>query len=70
MAAIVESALDDLGVQLTIGGEPTYVPIHPDGPEWNITALGPTNVSVDVVYDPPWHPARISPEGKQKLGLS
>ena len=44
MAAIVESALDDLGVQLTIGGEPTYVPIHPDGPEWNITALGPTKL--------------------------
>jgi len=34
-----------------------------------IAALGQQNVTVDVVFDPPWHPARISDEGKQKLGL-
>ena len=33
------------------------------------SALGQQNVSVDVVFDPPWHPARISPDGKAKLGL-
>lgn len=36
----------------------------------HIVALGQQNVSVDVVFDPPWHPSRISDEGKQKLGLS
>ena len=35
-----------------------------------IAALGQQNVQVDVVFDPPWHPSRISDEGKQKLGLS
>lgn len=35
-----------------------------------ITALGQQHVSVDVVFDPPWHPSRISDEGKQKLGLA
>jgi metal-sulfur cluster biosynthetic enzyme len=35
-----------------------------------IAALGQENVRVDVVFDPPWHPSRISHEGKQKLGLS
>jgi len=35
-----------------------------------IVALGQPNVTVEVVWDPPWHPARISPEGKQKLGLA
>ncbi len=32
-------------VKLTLGGEPTYVPIDPAGPEWSITALGPTKLS-------------------------
>jgi metal-sulfur cluster biosynthetic enzyme/rhodanese-related sulfurtransferase len=34
-----------------------------------VAALGQPNVRVDVVWDPPWHPARISPEGREKLGL-
>ncbi|HET6409899.1 MAG TPA: transglutaminase family protein [Chthoniobacteraceae bacterium] len=32
------------GVRLTLGGEPTYVPINPEGPEWTVTALGPTKL--------------------------
>ncbi len=31
-------------VALTLGGEPTYVPIEPLGSEWSITALGPTKL--------------------------
>jgi len=34
-----------------------------------IVALGQDNVTVDVVFDPPWHPSRISTQGKEKLGL-
>jgi len=30
--------------RLTMGGEPTYVPIDPVGAEWHITALGPTKL--------------------------
>ncbi|HEY8901239.1 MAG TPA: transglutaminase family protein [Chthoniobacterales bacterium] len=33
------------GIQLTLGGEPTYVPLHPDGPEWSFSAVGPTKLS-------------------------
>ena len=32
------------GVKLTLGGEPTYVPTEPIGPEWSIAALGPTKL--------------------------
>jgi uncharacterized protein (DUF2126 family) len=32
------------GIRLTMGGEPTYVPVQPYGPEWSITALGPTKL--------------------------
>ena len=33
------------GVQLTIGGEPTYVPINPEGAEWTYAAVGPTKLA-------------------------
>jgi uncharacterized protein (DUF2126 family) len=32
-------------VQLTLGGEPTYVPINPEGPEWHYAAVGPTKLA-------------------------
>ena len=32
------------GVQLTLGGEPSYVPIDPVGPEWSFTATGPSKL--------------------------
>jgi metal-sulfur cluster biosynthetic enzyme/rhodanese-related sulfurtransferase len=41
----------------------------PEDVQRRIAALGQPNVKVDVVFDPPWHPSRISADGKQKLGL-
>lgn len=32
------------GIELTLGGEPTYVPIHPTGSEWAVAAVGPTKL--------------------------
>lgn len=32
------------GVTLTMGGEPTYVPVNPDGPEWTYAAVGPAKL--------------------------
>ena len=32
--------------------------------------LGFKDVQIDVVFDPPWTPERISEEGKKRLGLS
>jgi probable FeS assembly SUF system protein SufT len=34
-----------------------------------LTIDGVTDASVDLVWDPPWTPDRISEEGKQKLGM-
>ena len=42
----------------------------PEDVKRKVAALGQPNVSVDVVWDPPWHPSRISADGKQKLGLA
>ncbi len=30
---------------------------------------GVNTARVNVVWDPPWTPERISPEGRQKLGI-
>ena len=40
----VDATFAARGVKLTLGGEPTYVPDDPQGPEWSITALGPTKL--------------------------
>jgi uncharacterized protein (DUF2126 family) len=44
VAKKIEAALTARGVTLTLGGEPTYVPVDPVGSEWSITALGPTKL--------------------------
>ncbi len=45
-AVKVDQRLDELGVTLTMGGEPTFCSrLHPDEPEWNGEALGPTKTA-------------------------
>src|SRR5262249_38833626 len=53
---------------LTSEGCPSAKQI-PQDVRQRVAALGQPNVSVDVVFDPPWHPSRISSDGKAKLGL-
>ena len=43
-ASAVEARLEQAGIQLTMGGEPTLVPIEPQGPEWSVAADGPTKL--------------------------
>ncbi|SDT85941.1 Uncharacterized conserved protein, DUF2126 family [Verrucomicrobium sp. GAS474] len=38
----VDRKLAALGVALTVGGEPTFVAVDHEHPEWNFAALGPT----------------------------
>lgn len=33
------------------------------------TSFGLKNVNVEVTFDPPWSPEKISPEGRKKLGI-
>ncbi len=44
-AKAVERLLDSHKIRLTMGGEPTFVPLEPDGDEWNTAALGPTKIT-------------------------
>ncbi|BET69103.1 hypothetical protein ASA1KI_40210 [Opitutales bacterium ASA1] len=43
-AAVVEDKLRAADASLTMGGEPTFVPLVPNGPEWSVDALGPTKL--------------------------
>ena len=43
-ASRAETIFRKHGVQLTLGGEPTYVPTNPEGPEWTYAAVGPTKL--------------------------
>jgi uncharacterized protein (DUF2126 family) len=40
----VEASFARSGVLFTMGGEPTFIPHDPQGPEWNTAALGPTKL--------------------------
>ena len=44
LADLIGARLRGHGVKLTLGGEPTYVPDHPDGAEWIVAAVGPTKL--------------------------
>ena len=41
VATAIDETLARHGVRLTIGGEPTFLPEHPQGEEWNHAAVGP-----------------------------
>jgi uncharacterized protein (DUF2126 family) len=44
VSAAIEARLAAAEVQLTLGGEPTYVPNKPEGAEWAFAADGPTKL--------------------------
>jgi uncharacterized protein (DUF2126 family) len=41
-----ERRLSEAGVALTLGGEPTYIPLDPQGAEWSVAADGPTKLAM------------------------
>jgi uncharacterized protein (DUF2126 family) len=46
VAEAAETRLKAAGIRLTLGGEPTLVPLQPEGPEWSVTADGPTKLPI------------------------
>jgi uncharacterized protein (DUF2126 family)/transglutaminase-like putative cysteine protease len=44
IAKHVEKTLASERVVLTMGGEPTFIPDEPEGPEWSFAAVGPTKL--------------------------
>lgn len=46
----VEAIFAERKVRMTLGGEPTLIPINPDGPEWSVTAVGPTKLNYAYAF--------------------
>ena len=55
-AAELEQRLQRAGIALTMGGEPTLVPIDPQGAEWSVAADGPTKLRVARALAAELHP--------------
>ena len=43
-ATALEQRLQAAGIALTMGGEPTLIPVNPEGAEWSVAADGPTKL--------------------------
>ncbi len=54
---------------LTAQGCPSHTEISRDVRMTLLNTPGVNTAKVNVVWDPPWDPSRISPEGRQKLGI-
>ncbi len=54
---------------LTAQGCPSHSEISRDVRMALLNMPGVEKADVRVVWDPPWHPSRISPEGRKKLGI-
>ena len=54
---------------LTAQGCPSHAEISRDIRMTILSTPGVNTCKVNVVWDPPWTPERISPEGRQKLGI-
>ena len=65
----VEEGKVQVEMTLTAQGCPSHSEISRDVRMSLLSVPGVTNVDVRVVWDPPWSPHRISPEGRKKLGI-
>lgn len=54
---------------LTAQGCPSHTEISRDIRQTVLSTPGVNTCKVNVVWDPPWTPQRISQEGRQKLGI-
>ena len=59
----------DVKMTLTAQGCGMGATIALDAKEKILTIAGITEANVDLVWDPPWNPQMISPEGRERLGL-
>ena len=59
----------DIKMTLTAAGCPAAQTLPEQVRQRVSSALGVKQVKVELTFEPPWSPERISPEGKKKLGI-
>jgi metal-sulfur cluster biosynthetic enzyme len=67
----VEVEEGDVRVEMTLTAQgcPSHTEISRDVKQAILGMPGVNTADVRVVWDPPWTPHRISPEGRKKLGI-
>lgn len=65
----VNEADVEIEMTLTAQGCPSHTEIGRDIKTTVLSMPGVNTCKVNVVWDPPWSPSRISPEGRQKLNI-
>jgi len=62
---------DDVHVKMTLTapGCPMHTMISQDVASKLRAVPGVKQAEVEIVWDPPWDPSRLSPEGKRRLGF-
>ncbi len=69
IAAGTDGSVVDVKMTLTAPGCGMGGPISMDAKQRIESLPGVAAATVDVVWDPPWSPQMISPEGRSKLGM-
>lgn len=66
----VEVEEDKVNVKMTLTapGCPLHATIANDVRSHVLSVEGVKDAKVDIVWEPPWTPARITPEGRKELG--
>jgi len=59
----------EVDMTLTAQGCPSHAEISRDVRQTILATPGVNTAKINVVWDPPWTPNRISPEGRKKLGI-
>jgi len=67
----IDAKADSVHVKMTLtaAGCPAAQTIPEQVKQRIGTALGVKKVDVELTFEPPWSPQRISPEGRKKLGI-
>jgi len=60
----------DVKMTLTAQGCGMGTSIAADARHKILALPGVTDASVDIVWDPPWTPQMISPDGRERLGMA
>ncbi len=66
---VSEAGEVEVEMTLTAQGCPSHTEISRDVRQTILGMEGVSTAKVNVVWDPPWTPHRISPEGRKKLGI-
>ena len=74
MGLLYDVTISDTGavrvlMTLTSMGCPLFDTIADDVKRAVLAVTGVTSVDIDLTFEPPWNPDKMSVEGKEKLGL-